>query len=383
VGEPNRRIGDVQQLSAYKFSAFFQMAALSISTLFPLYWRECLGYGEDHIGYLNGIAGFIAISSPLFFGQLGGKRRLEKVIILCFLLSAAFSLGMLSYEHFFFQLLCLALLSFTRTGFTTLVPVGVLSLLSTNAGQGFGDYRRYGSIGFLVGVVGVAYLTEMASAIYVLWASAICLLIASLPYFRRIKIVLETGHLKPNYHQCFAEPSFKWLLGAAAIISTWWASSFIYLPLLMKNAGASSSMVGWGISICGIVAMLFLPQVGKWVDGRSSRRVMLMVPVFATLRVGLYSLPREEALWFIVIQFLHLPTWVVTEVTIMKMVKQLLPESLYSRGQALLQVSQTLGMAFGSMLIATLLGFGDLREVQQWFCLVPLLAYPFILRIKA
>jgi hypothetical protein len=67
----------------------------------------------------------------------------------------------------------------------------------------------------------------------------------------------------------------------------------------------------------------------------------------------------------------------------MKMVKQLLPESLYSRGQALLQVSQTLGMAFGSMLIATLLGFGDLREVQQWFCLVPLLAYPFILRIKA
>lgn len=376
-------MGDSQQLNAYKFSAVFQMAALSISTLLPLYWRECLGYGEDRIGYLNGIAGFIAISSPLFFGQLGGKLNLEKVILFCFLSSAAITFGMLHFEPFFFQLLCLSLFSFARTGFTTLVPVGVLSLLGPKAGHGFGDYRRFGSIGFLVGVIGVAYLVELASARLVLWASAFCLLVASLPYFRTIKIILEKGSLEPNYNQCFAVPSFKWLLVAAAIISTWWASSFIYLPLLMKNAGASSSMVGWGISICGIVAMLTLPQVGKWVDGRSSRRVMLMVPVFASLRVGLYSLPKDEALWFIAIQFLHLPTWVVTEVTIMKMVKQLLSESLYSRGQALLQVAQTLGMALGSLLIACLLGFGDLREVHLWFCLVPLLAYPFILRIKA
>ena len=370
-----------QDLAWYKFSSFFQMASLSVATLFPLYWKEVLFFSSEKIGYLNAIASFIGLSSPLYFGQLGGKKSLEKVILTCFVASSLLCLLMLGFTSFIMQLLFLAMFAFMRTGFTTLVPVGVLNLFEKNAGQGYGEYRRFGSFGFLLGVVLTSYLVEIYPIKLILWIVAVCLSIASIPYFNKLKIKILVSQELPNYSQCFKVNSFKWLLISMMIISTWWASAFIYLPLIMKDIGARSSMIGWTISVCGIVAMCFLRIVGKWADNVDYKKILLMVPIFAALRIFFYSCPEEEPFWFLLIQLLHLPTWVVSEVVIMKLLKQTLPQQLLSRGQALLQVCQTLGMSLGSFIIAGLLSQMNLKEAHQVFALCPLLAYPFLIKL--
>jgi MFS family permease len=66
-----------------RFSAFFQMMALSLANLIPLFWSKSLGFNPEQIGFIIGVANFVAIVAPLFFGSFGGIRPVFWILI-CF-----------------------------------------------------------------------------------------------------------------------------------------------------------------------------------------------------------------------------------------------------------------------------------------------------------
>ncbi len=365
------------KMAWFKYSAFFQMMGISASSLIPLFWKEILHYEADKIGFLNAIATAIALSGPLFFGWAGTRQQIDKTIKVCFILSAVLSPFFLSSQSFWLQAVLFTGISFLRCGFTTLVPVGVLNLLSSRAGQEYGKYRRVGSMGFLVGVIGAGYLAKATNPSWVLAILGGSALFAVYPYLNRIEIP-QAPQRSGNYRDLLKIPGMLWFYLGTLLISTWSSAAFIFMPLRLSDLGASASTIGWVVSECGIVALFTLSYLGKMTDRYSPAKLYLWVPLFAFLRIFLYGLPTENASWFFLIQLLHIPTWVISEVIQVKTLRSRIPNVHFSRGMALLQVSQSLGLALGSGYIGLCSGHFGLQQAFRWGALLPLFALPFL-----
>jgi PPP family 3-phenylpropionic acid transporter len=361
----------------FKYSAFFQMMGISASSLIPLFWKDQLGYSASDIGFLNAIAIIIALAGPLYFGWIGTKKSLEKVIRLCFWITAIISPIILFFDNYWVQATLFAGICFFRVGLTTLVPVGVLNLLGASAAQEYGKYRRIGSLGFLIGVIGAGYLIKFTQPNIIFYILMISALLASFPYWNRLKVPKNPLN-QSTYKSVLKIKGMTHFYIATTFISTWSAAAFIFMPLRLSELGASPSFIGWVVSECGIVALFTLSYLGRITDKVSEIKLYYIVPIFAFIRILFYGIPIEDYTWFILIQLIHIPTWVLGELIQVKTLRNILTPEDFSKGMGLLQVSQSLGLALGSGMLGYYSGIFSVKEAFWYASPIPLLALIFI-----
>jgi PPP family 3-phenylpropionic acid transporter len=364
-------------MNAFKFSAIFQMAMVSIASLLPLYWKNSLGYTESEVGYLNALSTLILLGAPFIFGFAGSRYRPEVIIFICFGASALLSPLFLSSDLFSVQSLLFGLLLFMRTGIYILVPVGVMHLLGPRSGNEYGKYRRFGSLGFLSGVISGGYLIEATWPGSVVWLISICAVLAALPYYKKIKIpfarmagdsfwsVLKIKGLKSFYIGTF-------------LMCIWWSVPFVFLPLRLNEMGASAAFTGWIVSLLGITALISLPLMGSFADRYIPERLYFWLPLLGLLRCILTALPQTNPYWFILIQLMHIPTWVLGDILQVKILKTYVPVTLFSRAQAFLIISTSGGMAIGSAIIGLLVEQISLAQSFIWAGVISLSAMPLL-----
>ncbi len=195
------------------------MMGISVSTLLPLYWKEELSFSSSKISLLNAIAVTIAFIAPLFFGWFGANRKLEKFIRICFWATAFVSPIFLGYSNFIIQALLFGAIQFFRCGYLTFVPVGVLNLLGKNAASDYGKYRRVGSVGFLVGIIGAGYLIKATSTKWIFLFIGLSAIIASIPFIKKLKIPSPKTS-STSYSDIFKTPGMVYFYLATSILIT-------------------------------------------------------------------------------------------------------------------------------------------------------------------
>lgn len=364
----------------YQISGFFQFMTFSISTLIPLYWRQQLGYDEYSIGVLNAIAVLIAVFAPIYFSHISNRYRPGRIVYVCFLVNAGLALAFLIDPSFLAQTIIYALFQTFRWGYFILVPVGVMYLLHDSPGKRYGRYRRVGSLGFLLGVIGAGYLSRAYDSSAIFYPLFLANLAAAYPFMA--KIDMPVAHpTEKSYRDILRQPVLVYFFVGTAISSVWYSLVFVFLPLRLDAMGASNSDIGWIVSLCGVLALFTMSKVGRFTDRFSTAKLYLIVPVFAALRLFCMYLPERHWAWFILIQMLHIPTWVLADILQIKFIRENCPPELLTKAQALLHISMSVGTASGSALSAVIAGEFGLRQVFLYLAPIPLISYFFLARI--
>ena len=359
-----------------KFSIFFQQTAFAFSGFIPLYWKQSIGLSEVTIGNITAVGTFLGLTAPLLFGSLGSHYSLERPIRWSFMLFALAAAILLAFPAIPTQGLGYTLYFIARCGFFTLVPVVFLHYQSKSFGHEYGKYRRLGSAGYLLGIIGAGLISQWHGAQWAIMLVIPCALLAAWPFCSKIHQAPNIESPEKYRNILFSKPLVQFYV-ALVFIGGFMPFSFIYLPLRLNELQFTNNEIAIVMAIWPISAFIGLPILGKLSDKYCLRNLFFLVPLFSALRVGLCYFP-EHIFWFLLIEFLHIPSWCLNDVVIMNFLKRHCTPRQFSKAQALAIITVSLGAGLGSAFAAQLILHFGLQQSFLFGAFIPLLAIPLI-----
>jgi predicted MFS family arabinose efflux permease len=276
----------------------------------------------------------------------------------------------------------------TRWGLITLLPVVVIHAMQGMPNSTFTRYQRAGNFGFLSALIGLGSLSSLTGIYPILCCAVVATIGSVLPFFAKLPVgeapkndAAKVGNTVASYQSLGRNRLVLILSGILFFTSMINPMLFTFLPLRMKEMGASSGAVSNVIALCGVFALVGLPHLGRLLDRISYQAVFLVVPALAALRVALLGLPSDNYWMFGLQQLMHIPTSVVLELALVQAVSRNFQAASLPRVQGIINASALSGMALGSFMAAQSLPLlnNDLQILFFLFASMPLFAYPFVL----
>ena len=341
------------RLAAYYF-AFFAHAGAYVS-YFALY-LAARGLTAGEIAFCVAMPQVARIVAPALWGWLAdswGERyagaRRAIIVFSAFAMLAGF-IALPFQERTPSIALTLLLLSFFSAGAAPLVEAITFSAIQGGTGQ-YGPIRLWGSIGFILAVLGVGAWLDRAEAsilpgIMIALSAATCVAALALPAGtahapqagQRLGAVLRRPEVLGFFAACFCMTAAHGTL-------------YVFYSIYLEQAGYSKTLIGvlWTLGVVAeVVLFLKLPQVMR----RFSLRALLSASFFCVVvRFLAIGWGVESLLLLAAAQLLHAATFGVFHAGSVAAVHRLFPGALAARGQALYSsIAYGLGGAVGSLI---------------------------------
>ncbi len=365
---------------------------LACSTFFPLYWTS-IGFSQREIAtleanaYLFSLVGLLLLLILNFKVKANSKLPLSGLsqvsFLLFFLLSPILVLSshyVIIYTIFALVLICLSVVN-------ALVPILSLQMIKDaasqtglNFGEEYGAYRKFGSIGFMFGLLLCGFCTDIISP-------------SCIPFFLGLGGLFAFIFIR-RANPCNPYKDANSLGGVTQLFSLIpflcfqlfvWAGFcvfFRYLILRMSEMGCSSLEIALSNMLLGVINFTTVGLVGKLSDGLPYRFLAIIVILFTSLRVWVLGIPETSYIGFYLIQFLHVPTWILNDIISMRYLKDMNSKFGAINISVMNQCALTLGMVLGSYVMSRLLISISLKESFFYAAMLPFLALPFIFSSK-
>jgi MFS transporter, PPP family, 3-phenylpropionic acid transporter len=342
------------RLAAYYF-AFFAHAGAYVS-YFSLYLAS-RGLEAREIAVALAMPQLARIVAPSLWGWLAdawgvryaGARRAIVVFssfaMLAGFVSLHFSEGPVAIAA------ALLLMSLLSAGASPLVEAITLSILEGRMGR-YGPIRLWGSIGFILAVLGVGAWLDHAGAgiltgILIGIAAATCAAALALPAGAPPGARRDGERLG----RVIRRPEVLAFFGACVCMNAAHGAMYVFFSIYLTEAGYSTTMIGvfWTIGVVAeILLFLRLPQVMR----RFSLRVLLLASFACAVARFLAVGWGAHWLWLLAAaQLLHAATFGVFHSAGLATVHRFFPGALAARGQALYSsIAYGLGGAAGSLI---------------------------------
>jgi MFS transporter, PPP family, 3-phenylpropionic acid transporter len=355
------------RLAAYYF-AFFAHAGAYVA-YFSLYLSG-RGLGAGEIAFAVAMPQAARIVAPALWGWLAdawgaryaGARR-AIVVFSAFVVLAAF-IALQFQERAGAIALTLLLMSLFSAGASPLIEAITFSSIAGKPGGRPGQYgpiRLWGSIGFILAVLGVGAWLDRAGVsvlpgVLILLSATACAVSFVLP----AGAALHAPHAGQRLGAVLRRPEVMAFFGVCFCMTAAHGTLYVFYSIYLEGAGYSKTLIG-ALWTAGVVAevLLFLrlPQVMR----RFSLRALLLasclcaVPRFLVIGWGVDSLLLLAAA-----QLLHAATFGVFHAACVATVHRLFPGALAGRGQAFYSsIAYGLGGAAGSLIAGwTWVAFG-------------------------
>ena len=322
--------------------AYFAYAGL-FGTYAPL-WFQSLGYSTLAIGALASIQSSTRLFSPYAWGWLadhtGQRTRLLRIAVVLALVSAAGYFVSPSYGWIAGVTVAL----FICTG--GVVPISEAALthlvshgLTLNAGR-YGRVRVWGSIGFILAVVGSGALLQAWGVQGFPWL-VIALLALLLAAAMRLPVVTEAAHgsdAAPGALAVLREPVVAWFFAGVFFTVLAHTSLYAFFSLYLVSLGYSKSTVGliWAVGVTAEVAWFWFQ--GRWLMRLSTHAWLLIAALASVLRFALIAAFGANAWVLVLAQLSHAVTFAAQHSSCIGVINQHFPGRLRGRGQALYTV---------------------------------------------
>jgi PPP family 3-phenylpropionic acid transporter len=307
--------------------------------MFSPYWSlylQSIGFGAIEIGLLMSIQPVMRMFAPALWGWLAdhtGKRR--EVVIMAASLSALFYLGVFVTTSFWGMFLVLTLMSFFWSASMPLVEATALSWLGRNTAH-YGRLRSWGSIGFIVSVVGLGYAFDYIAIAWLLWAGLVCE-VGILIFARQIPSAEVMAH--PTDHQpirqIVLQPRVLALFGACFLMAVAHGPYYTFYSIYLVEHGYSKGVVGmlWALGvICEIGVFFLMPAL---VQRFGFVRILTVSLAAAVLRFLLIGWAVDVVTLLLLAQVLHALTFGSYHAASVGLVHQFFQGRHQARGQAL------------------------------------------------
>jgi PPP family 3-phenylpropionic acid transporter len=314
---------------------FFYFAYIgSFAPYFALY-LESLGYSAALIGMALAVPPATRIVAPYLWGHLADRyRRRVSIASRAGLAGTAAYLGVFLDTDPVWLFACMALWCFFWSAALPLMETTTLDHLGSRAG-GYGRIRLWGSVGFIVAVVGVGWILDRTPITLLLWILAatlagILLCIVRLPDASRPPD--HAGH--PGIGRVLRRPEVMALIGACMLMAMAHGPYYTFFSIYLVDQGYSKTAVGWLWAV-GVIAEIGVFASLPWLY-RSFSTGQLLVTSFAlaALRFLLIGWASHVAALLLLAQVLHAASFGVFHSAALATVHRLFQGGSQARGQA-------------------------------------------------
>lgn len=321
------------RLSAYYFFYFAFVGAFS--PYFSLYLQD-LRFSATEIAIQMSMMQVMRIAAPALWGWLADRVGARLPIVrMAALLSLVGFCGFFLTRQFGGMLLAMAIMAFFWSAALPLVESVTFSHLGPHAGR-YGRIRLWGSVGFIVVVLGLGRMLDTLPVTAILWVSGallagilVCaLLIQDVPRTAGVEVgaglveILRRREVLAFFGGCF-------LMSAAHGVL------YVFYSVFLVAQGYDKTTVGvmWTI---GVVAEILVFMVMPRLQRRFSLRgILLFSCATAVLRFALIGWGAASPLVLVLAQVMHGATFGAFHGAAIAVVNQWFPGRLQSRGQAI------------------------------------------------
>lgn len=216
-----------------------------------------------------------------------------------------------------------------------LVEATTLSYLGKHTAR-YGRLRSWGSLGFIVSVVGLGYAFDYIAIAWLLWAGLICelgILIFSRQLPETQVLPHHTDH--QSIGQIFLQPSVLLLFAACFLMSAAHGPYYTFFSIYLVEHGYAKSAVGglWALGvICEIAVFFLMPRLAH---RYGFTRILIASFGLAVVRFMLIGWGVDFLLLLLIAQVLHAATFGAYHAASVGLVHELFQGRHQSKGQAM------------------------------------------------
>lgn len=363
------------RLSAWYFSYFAFIGAFS--PYFGLYLLS-LGHSAWHISVLLSLMQMMRLVAPNLWSYLseriGSKTPVIRVAALLSLLGFASFFFTSSFVGLFFGM---TLLAFFWSASLPLVEALTLGHLQHQA-ERYGSIRLWGSVGFIIAVLGVGALLDVQALANLLWVSllllgAIFACALALPEAPTVKLAETLAPLRVTLRRRQVQA----LLAASFLMSAAHGPLYVFYSIHLVEHGYGKTLVGglWALGVVAeILVFLYMPRA---LQRHSLRAILLVSFACAVLRFLVIGWGADSLALLLLAQLLHGVTFGAYHAAAVAALHHWFPGSQQARAQALYgSVSFGAGGMLGGLLSGRtweILGPGWTYSLGALFALIGLI----------
>ena len=244
---------------AFRHCYFWLFAFIGIwGTLLGPY-LEGLGFSGKQVGYIIAAAPIASVFIPPLWGMLSDRLGSAIFPLRFALFSSTLLLFPLPWITTFEVMLPLyALFAMLRAGTAALLDSITLAVIDEKGGD-YGRIRLFGSLGFVICGMGVAFLADATSDVIIVWGMLVAQGIAALstliiPKARRPK---TKSYLK-DVKTLFAQKGFALFIFTSFLAQVAMAGPLVFYPVYLKATGSSNAFVAafWCVGSAAEIILL-------------------------------------------------------------------------------------------------------------------------------
>ncbi len=346
---------------------FFYFAGLGIYfPYFSLYLRENAGLTGTEVGIVLAAVPLVGAILQPFWGQVADRTGARRTVLTAAAVGAAAAFVVLGRAAGFVELVAAsALLSAFVSPIVPLLSSVSLAVLRDGGARAFGHVRVWGTIGFLLLVVGFPYLLHLHQRVAGLRSVAggpsepgleimfpliagftLCAAAISLRFARGG--ALELRARPRDWRRLLQHPPMRRLVAYTLLAYLFLHGPMVLFPVYVTARGGSIDTVGqmWVVMIAVEIPLIAFA-------GASIRRIGALGVLLASLRWLVCGVSHDMTVIFAV-QLLHAVAVAGLGIGAPLYLDALVPESLRSTGQSLLAVA---GVGVGGVLSTMISGW--------------------------
>ena len=343
----------MRSLPYWRLSGFYFFYFAVIGAFAP-YWSlylQSLGFSALQIGVLMSLLLFTRIFSPAAWGWLAdhmGKRvRVVQIAAASGLLSfCGFFLGE-SFAWVFFVMLAM---SFFWSASLPIMEAITLSHLGERTDK-YGRIRSWGSVGFVLAVVGIGYFLQSVEIIWLLWI-ILGLKFGILIFSYQIpekEIISYTAGLHTVRQICLRPEVMAFLIASLLMLFAHGAY-YTFFSIYLVEHGYDKGFIGW-LWATGVICEIGIFFIMPWLMRHFSlKHILIFSFACAILRFLLIGQGVAWPLIIVFAQVLHAATYGAHHIAAMMVIHQFFHGRHQAKGQAIYtSIAYGLGGALGAI----------------------------------
>ena len=315
---------------------FFYFAYLGAFAPFFTLYLDSVGMSAVQIGVLMSMPQLTRIVAPHLWGWLADRGASGmRIARLTGAAGTLAWLGVYATTQFAWLIVVLLAVMFFWSAALPLVEASTLTHLGDETSR-YGRIRVWGSVGFIVAVVGVGYLLDFWPIRYVL-TIVLVLMLAMLGFCWAVPEVKAQPHASDAQpiRDILKRPEAIALIVAAALMAVAHGPYYTFFTIYLVDHGYSKSMAGWlwalGV-ICEIGIFVWMPHLYR---AFTLRQILLSSFALAVLRFVLIGWLVDNTAVMLFAQALHAATFGSFHAAAIGVIHQLFRGRHQARGQAI------------------------------------------------
>lgn len=340
----------------WRLSNFYFFYFGSLGAIMPFWglYLQNIGFNPQQIGELIAILLVTKLVAPNIWGWLADTSGKHLIWVRWGALLAfiSFSALLLDDNNYWWHALIIGLFSFFWNAILPLIESTTFAYLGDKAKR-YSHIRLWGSIGFILAVVGLGFFFEQYS---ILWLPYLLITLFIAIWLSSLVIPEKVNHanivlLQISLKSVLFRPEIIALFTVCLLLQMSHSPYYIFYSIYLENYDYSRDVIGWMWAL-GVLAEVGVFSVSYWLLKYFSLSRLLIITCFVTaLRWWLIADFVESFTILIFAQLFHGISFGLYHLVVIQLIHQYFIGNLRGRGQALYSsISFGAGGALGSYL---------------------------------